>query len=357
MMTSYLVQFGLFFILPVLLSAGFTMLIKIIATKFGFLDYPDSERKFHKKPIPLLGGLAIFLAFWITIVLLYFAGVNFDNFNKTQLFLIFGAGLILMITGILDDIMGLKYKLRLFVSVIAVLLVLSGGVNFDGITNPFGGTIGLDFWKLQTPFGEILVGVFILAFLWLLGMMYTVKILDGLDGLSTGVSAIGALSVAALAGGATKFNQPDVAIVALVLAAACIGFLIFNFYPAKIFLGEGGGQFLGLMIGVLGIIAGSKIATALLVMAVPIVDLFWVIISRLIRGQSVSQGDRRHLHFRLVDSGFRQWQAVLIFYGFSALFGFSALYMSSFAKIISLIFLVILIIILEVYISKKQKYV
>jgi UDP-N-acetylmuramyl pentapeptide phosphotransferase/UDP-N-acetylglucosamine-1-phosphate transferase len=136
-----------------------------------------------------------------------------------------------------------------------------------------------------------------------------------------------------------------------------LGFLFFNFYPAKIFLGEGGGQFLGLMLGTLAIIAGSKIATALLVMAVPIVDLVWVILARLFGGQSIAQGDRRHLHFRLVDAGLRQWQAVLIFYGLSALFGFSALFMKSGFKLIALVILVLVVVFLEIYISKRLSYV
>ncbi len=349
---------SLIFILPFFLAIFVTFFIKKIATKLKIFDYPDKDRKLHKNPVPLLGGLGIFLSFWIVILFLYCGGVVFKHFIINQFWLIFFAGLILMIVGYLDDIVRLKYQWRLLGSIVAVLLVLAGGLNFDGITNPFGGTIGLDFWKIHTQnFGTVLVGVDILAFFWLLGMMYTVKILDGLDGLSTGVSAIGALSIAALAGGATKFHQPDVAVVAIVLAATCFGFLVLNFYPAKIFLGEGGGQFLGLMLGVLAIVAGSKIATALLVMAVPIVDLIWVITSRLFSGQSIAKGDRRHLHFRLVDIGFKQWQAVLIFYGFSALFGFSALYMSSIFKIVSLLLLVIAIVVMEMYVFKRQKYV
>lgn len=345
------------FILSFGLSVLCTFLVKKLAVKLKVFDYPDKDRKLHKNPIPLLGGLGIFLSFWLGIFL-YSGFIKFTHFKINQLWLIFFAGLILMIVGYIDDTVRLKYQWRLLASVVAVLLVLAGGLNFDGITNPFGGTIGLDFWKIHTQyFGTILVGVDILAFLWLMGMMYTVKILDGLDGLSTGVVAIGALSIAGLAGGATKFHQPDVAMIAIILAATCLGFLVLNFYPAKIFLGEGGGQFLGLMIGVLAIVAGSKIATALLVMAVPIVDLVWVIISRLFNGQSVAKGDRRHLHFRLVDIGLKQWQAVLIFYGFSALFGLSALYMSSIFKIISLLLLVIAIIVIEIYVSNRQKYV
>lgn len=349
----------IYFLITTFLSLTLTILVKVLAQKLNIFDYPDKERKWHKNLTPLLGGTAIFTSFWLIIFYLYnYSGIVFKHFNAKQLILFFVAGLILMAVGYCDDKFKIAYHYRLLFSTLAVVLVLAGGLNFDGITNPFGGTIGLDFWKIHTSyFGTILVGVEILAFLWLMGMIYTVKILDGLDGLATGVVMIGALAVAALAGGSTKFFQPDVALVALVLAGSCLGFLFLNFYPAKIFLGEGGGQFLGLMLGVISIIAGSKIATALLVMAVPIIDLVWVVISRLVSGQPVAKGDRRHLHFRLVDIGFKQWQAVLIFYGFSALFGFSALYMSSIFKIISLLFLVVAIIVLEIYIFKRQKYV
>ena len=349
----------IYFLVATFVSVLLTVIVRVFAKKLNIFDYPDKERKWHDRLTPLLGGTAIFISFWSVVFYLYnYSGIVFKNFNTKQLILFFLAGLILMIVGYCDDRFKIVYHYRLLFSVLAVLLVLAGGLNFDGVTNPFGGTIGLDFWKIQTAyFGTILVGVEIIAFLWLMGMIYTVKILDGLDGLATGVVMIGTLAVAALAGGSTKFFQPDVALIAFVLAGSCFGFLLFNFYPAKIFLGEGGGQFLGLMLGVVAIIAGSKIATALLVMAVPIIDLIWVIVSRLLSGQSVAKGDRRHLHFRLVDIGFKQWQAVLIYYGFSALFGFSALYMSSIFKIISLLFLVIAVIVIEIFVYNRQKYV
>jgi len=349
----------IYFFATLVISLLFTYWIKKIAIKLAIFDYPDTDRKLHSGPLPLLGGTAIFFSFWLVVGYLYnFSGLVFKHFNTRQLWCIFLAGALLMIVGYYDDKVRLNYKWRLLFSVFAVLLVLAGGLNFDGVTNPFGGTIGLDFLKINSSFlGTILVGADILAFFWLLGMMYTTKILDGLDGLSTGVCTIGAFSIAALAGGTTKFYQPDVSLLALVLAGACLGFLFFNFYPAKIFLGEGGSQFLGLMVGTLAIIAGSKIATALLVMAVPIVDLIWVIANRIFGGQPIATGDRRHLHFRLVDAGLKQWQAVMVFYMLSALFGFSALFMKSGFKLASLLFLILVIVALEFYISTRLTYV
>ncbi len=348
----------IYFLIAAGLSFVLTLAVKKFAKKFQVVDVPNEPRKQHKKSVPLLGGVAIFVSFWAVVFYLYnYGGIIFRNLSARQLILFFLAGLILMVVGYFDDKFKIAYHYRLLFSAVAVLMVLAGGLNFDGITNPFGGTIGLDFWKIQTQaFGTILIGVEILAFLWLMGMIYTVKILDGLDGLATGVVMIGALSVAALAGGTTKFFQPDVALVAFTLAGSCLGFLFLNFSPAKIFLGEGGGQFLGLMLGTIAIIAGSKIATALLVMAVPIIDLVYVIIGRLKNHQSVSEGDRRHLHFRLVDSGFKQWQAVMIFYLFAALFGASALFMTSGWKLVTLLCLIFIVMILEAVVSKKQLY-
>lgn len=346
----------IYFLVTAIISFLLALVVKMVAQKLQIFDRPDVQRKFHLKPTPLLGGTAIFLSFWIVIFYLYnFTDIIFKHFSLRQLVLIFLAGLVLITMGFFDDKRGLSYHWRLLVSVLAVLLVLSGGLSFDGITNPFGGTFGLDFFKINSPiFGTILVGANILAFLWLMGMIYTVKILDGLDGLATGVSAIGAFAIAALAGGTTKFFQPDVAVVALVLAGACIGFLILNFNPAKIFLGEGGGQFLGLMLGALALIAGSKIGIALLVMALPIIDLLWVMGQRFFGGQSVAMGDRRHLHFRLLDGGMNHRVAVLLYYIISALFGFSALFISSGSKLITLLLLIIGIICLEIFVTKKS---
>lgn len=352
-----MVKYLIYFFLTFLLSVLFTLMIKFLADKFGIVDRPDNIRKKHHRNIPLLGGTAIFVSFWLVILyLVNFTTLLTRHFSGRQLWAFFIAGAILMVVGFFDDKINLSSKWRLLFAVIAALCVLAGGVNFDGITNPFGGTIGLDFWKIQTAwFGTVLVGVDILAFLWLIGMSFTTKILDGLDGLSVGVSAIAALMIAFLSGGVTKFLQPDVALVALVFAGACLGFLIFNFYPAKIFLGEGGGLFLGLTIGVLAIIAGGKIATALLVMAVPIIDLVWVMLSRLYNHQAISVGDRRHLHFRLVDSGMAQWQAVLLLYVIAFSFGASTLFLESIYKLKVLIILVVCVLLLEIYVNGKNK--
>lgn len=345
----------LFFLTAVLLSGLFTYFLIKWARKIKIFDLPNEERKRHGRPVPLLGGLAIFLSFWLVTGIVFLStDLLHKHFSARQLFFVFFASALLMLVGFYDDKYKMRADKRLLFTALCVGVVLLGGINFDGVTNPFGGTIGLDFWKINLGFfGQFLVGVNILVFLWLTGMMYTVKILDGLDGLAVGVVGIAALMVFALSQ-FTKFFQPDTALVALILAGACLGFLIFNFYPAKIFLGEGGGLFLGLMVGVLATIAGGKIATTLLVMAVPIIDLAWVIIIRALKHQNILKGDRLHLHFQLVDIGWSHRQAVLLLYSFSLLFGVCTLFFSSFYKLLALVVLSVLVVIVEVVVRTRK---
>ena len=187
----------------------------------------------------------------------------------------------------------------------------------------------------------------ILAFLWLLGMIYTTKFLDGLDGLVAGVTTIGAIIIFIVS---LYWDIPlsGTSILALILAGACLSFLIFNWHPAKIFLGEGGSIFCGFILGVLAIISGSKIATALLIMGIPILDVFWVIIRRIWQGKSPAQADSKHLHFRLLDIGLSQPQAVIFLYFLTASFGITSLFLHSKGKIIALAVLALFMVILAI---------
>ena len=173
-------------------------------------------------------------------------------------------------------------------------------------------------------------------------MMYTTKLLDGVDGLVSGVSAIGAF-VIFLFTMTAKYYQPDIGLAALILSAACFGFLVFNWHPAKIFLGEGGSLFLGFILGALAIISGGKIAIALLIMGIPILDVVWTIIRRLAAGNNPFRfADRRHLHFRLLDAGLGPRKTVLTYYGFSLLFGLAALFLQSRGKLMAIGVLVLI---------------
>lgn len=328
-------MFYLIALVSFVISLAATYLVKRVALRFEVVDRPDTVRHFHRRVVPLLGGLALYLTFWLVVGgLVFFHPVFGIELLANKLVAAFIGSTLLMIIGVCDDVRGMHPKVRLILTALVVVITILGGVTVERLTNPFGGIFTL------TNALPMLRLASLTAFLWLMGIMYTTKIVDGLDGLATGIVAIGALIIYLLTKSA-QFYQPNVALLALILFAVCIGFLCFNFFPATIFLGESGSLFVGFMLGVLSIIAGSKIATAFLVLAVPILDLARVIYLRVKNKQPVFQGDRRHLHYALLDRGFSERQVVLLFYGAATLFGVVALQLQSSGKFIIIILLVL----------------
>jgi UDP-GlcNAc:undecaprenyl-phosphate GlcNAc-1-phosphate transferase len=243
---------------------------------------------------------------------------------------------------------------------LAVIAVITSGVGISYITNPLGGMVQLDNFNLKLfsisgiPY-KITFFADIFTFIWLLGMMYTTKFLDGLDGLVSGVTTIGAVIIFFVSLMA-EVSQPETAMLSIILAGACAGFLIWNFNPAKIFLGEGGSLFTGFMLGILSIIAGGKIATTLLIMGLPILDALFVILQRLLtRPQSIILADQKHLHFRLLGMGFSQKQAVLSLYLVTLVFGTSTIILKSQGKLLALGLLGLLVIFLTVILVKNYR--
>lgn len=357
-------QFIIPFFIAFLLSLLFTYLIRRLALYYKILDYPSLSRKIHKKSIPLLGGLGIFLAFTCTLgYYALFTDRILDSYILGKhLWGILLGGMILMIGGILDDKFSLKPWQQFIFPFLAVLVVIASGIGINCITNPLGGTIKLDTvkWPLFTLNGlpyQITLFADLFTLVWLLGMIYTTKFLDGLDGLVSGICTIGSVVLFFLSL-RPEVMQPETAMLCIILAGCALGFLIFNFHPAKIFLGEGGSIFLGFALGTLAIISGGKIATALLVMGIPILDLVWVVVRRAITKRSPFLGDRKHLHFRLLDIGFSHRQAVLFLWFWSACFGVTAIFLEGKAKLVSLGVLVLIMIILAmvlVWLYKRKK--
>lgn len=329
-----------FFIFAFTTSLFLTWLIKRIALYFNIVDSPDQERKKHLQATPLLGGVAIFISLAITLYLgreIILAG-NLETHHWLGVLI---GSIFLMIGGLIDDIKKLPPRLQLIFPLLAAISVVISGVGIEKITNPAGGFFFFDTWQIpvlnwnsQTYYFNIVADTF--TILWLLGMTYTTKLLDGIDGLVGSITVIGSL-VIFLFTTTTRWEQPDIAFAALILAAACLGFLLLNWHPAKIFLGEGGSLFLGFMLGVLSIISGGKIAIALLIMGLPVLDVVWTIFRRLLNRQSPFQADRHHLHFRLFDAGLGPKKTVLILCSISLLFGASGLFLQSQGKIYSLI--------------------
>jgi len=327
------------FFFPLMLAIFLTPKVRKLAEKFGVLDVPNDARKIQKAPVPLLGGLAVFGAFLGGLIIAWLAGWLDDGVLKnTQILSVIVGGIILIVGGFLDD----KYKLKPWQSflfpVLATMAVVALGVAVKYVTNPFVSGTG--------PFGRALfyfnwldlkVVSFgaLFSFFWILGMIYTTKFLDGLDGLVSGIGTIGAIILFIVS---LFWDVPmsGTSVLCLLLAGALLGFLKFNFYPAKIFLGEGGATLVGFMLGCLSIISGGKIATALLIMGLPILDVFLVILRRMFSGRHVYEGDRGHLHFRLLDAGLTQRQAVLILYFLALVFGLSSLFLQSKDKVVAL---------------------
>lgn len=325
--------YAIFFILTFFLAWALSVVVRGIAERYNVLDYPNEARKQHSKPTALLGGAAIFIACAVSL----YAGRNIILSGNLELHHWLGVltgALILMLGGIIDDVKKISPGKQIIFPLVAAIAVVGGGVGIDKITNPAGGFI---------YFSAVASALF--SIIWIVGMTYTTKLLDGLDGLVSSVTAVGALIIF-LFTMTTRWYQPDIGFAALMLCASCLGFLVLNWSPAKIFLGESGSLFLGFMLGVLSIISGGKIAIALLIMGIPILDVAWTIIRRLISGKNPFKfSDRQHLHFRLLDAGFGPRTTVLIFCTISLIFGLSALFLQSRGKVISLLALGILMVI------------
>lgn len=325
---SFLLVFGLAFILAWRLTPWTIRL----SHRYGFVQKPGG-RRLHPTPTGRLGGLAMVLAFIITAILTQFLPIDRPDPNG----LIRLSGLIIgsifiYLVGIIDD----KYDLSPLQNYIAQLIAGAIAVSFlifiENFNNPLTGKTvsGWPFWVTIT-----------ITLFWLGLMMNTVNFLDGLDGLATGVAAVASLMIFIHA--TFQLNQISVGLLPLALFGATLGFLYYNFHPAKIFMG-GGSAFLGFALGSLSIMGAAKMATILLVMGLPLMDMAWQIVRRVSHGQNPMYGDRGHLHFRLVDLGYSQRTIVLGYYLFCATFGGVALLTTS--RLFKLIALIVMIAIL-----------
>lgn len=318
------------------------------ASKQGWVDRPESapHRKIHRSPVPLLGGMAIWMGCVVASLMLW-PQLTSGYLLPKQLLGLLLAGAVLMVGGVWDDIKNLKPQVQIVFPLIACLVIIASGIGIHEITNPLGGTISLESISLMLftwhdlPY-RLILWADLFGLFWLMSTTYATKFLDGLDGLVAGVTVIGGLAIALLSYRAPVL-QPETALVALILAGAALGFLIWNWHPAKLFLGEGGSLFCGFTLGVLAIISGGKIATALLILGLPLLDGAWVIFKRLRSGHLPFAGDAEHIHQRLLRSGLTQRQVAWILYAVTAGFGFSGLFLQGQQKLWALAVLVVVL--------------
>ncbi|MCM3216304.1 MULTISPECIES: glycosyltransferase family 4 protein [Niallia] len=311
-----------------------TPLVKKLAFKLGAVDKPE-QRKVHLKIMPRMGGLAIYISFII--------GALIINPNKDYHFPILIGSTIIIITGILDDIYNLSAKIKFLTQTLAAaVVVIWGGVQVEFINLPFGGQI--EFGFLDIP----------ITILWIVGITNAINLIDGLDGLAAGVSSIALFTITGMA--MIMGNGYVIAISSIALAST-LGFLFFNFYPAKIFMGDTGALFLGYIIAVMSLL-GFKNVTLIsfvipvIILGVPISDTFFAIIRRLINKQPLSAPDKSHLHHCLLNIGFTHRQTVIIIYAMATFFGLVAVIFSQ-AKVWGAILLIAtVLLIIELFVEK-----
>lgn len=335
-MELYLFPFIKAFLAAIILLVIFS----VCAKKFRIIcKGRKSQRHIHYQKVSRLGGAAIIMAFAVAIF------TDPSLVITMQLWGIFGAVCMIFIVGIWDDFRELSWKNQLFFQISIVILVFITGTRIDYITNPFGGYIFLNL-------GAYLWPSLLLTFFWVLLLMNTVNWLDGIDGLSGGAAFIGAGTIFLLSM-KPEVNQPPVGIITAALGGATLAFLIYNFYPAKIFAGTAGSMFMGFILAALGIFAGTKIATALLIMAIPIIDTIWVIWERFRAGEAIYKPDKRHLHFKLLELGWSQRKITLFFYVVTLLIAIIALNTRAIGKLITIVLVVVIMISALIMINRK----
>lgn len=290
------------------LSAAATPVVKMVALKLDVIDLPKGKRKIHKKPIPLLGGLAIYFSFILVMLL------KSGTLTTHETGIMIGATII-VIGGIIDDTFELRPRYKLIFQISAAVVLIIFGVEISSVTNPL--SYGDGYWNV----GWMTVP---LTILWVIGITNALNLIDGLDGLAAGVALISSITIFVIA---ILNSRADAAVLTAILSGSILGFLPYNFNPAKIFMGDTGAQLLGFLLAAISIegtiksAAAFAIAVPILALGIPIYDTLFAVIRRKINGKPIMQADRGHLHHRLLDMGLNQRQAVIIMYLISALLG------------------------------------
>ena len=327
--THLLVYVLLALAVALMVSFLMTPVVKSLAYKVGAIDVPKDARRMHKVPIPRLGGLAIFIGFMVSILL-------FAENNHQMKSILLGA-VIIVVLGVVDDTTPLPAKLKFVVQIIAALIPALNGVEIQVISNPnlFSHN---PYWNMGTLSIPVTV-------LWIVAITNSVNLIDGLDGLANGVSAISATTVLVIS---LLVSDAQVAIAMAALVGACVGFMPYNMNPAKMFMGDTGATFLGYILATMSIQGLFKswaiisFAVPFLILGLPIFDTTFAFIRRIAHGQSPMQADRGHVHHRLIDMGLNQKQAVATLYVISAILGLSAVVLTTSGELKAMIFFVAL---------------
>mgnify|MGYP003813974695 CR=1 FL=1 len=301
-----------------------TPMVKTLAYKVGAIDVPKDNRRMHTVPIPRLGGLAIFLAFLLSVLC-------FAKIDRQMQGILLGSVMI-VILGVMDDIMALKALPKLIVQIAAAGVAVYHGCVIQFLSNP-NVFSSMTYWNL----GWLSIPVTII---WIVAITNAVNFIDGLDGLAVGVSAISTASLMVIA---IMVSELNIAIILAALFGACLGFIPYNKNPAKIFMGDTGATFLGYILATLSVTGLFKLyaiisfAVPFLILGVPIFDICFAFLRRIAKGQNPMVADRGHVHHRLIDMGFSQKQSVAIAYMLTAILGLAAVVLTSSGELKALI--------------------
>lgn len=313
---TVLVKLLLALVVSVFVSFLSTPLVKSLAYRVGAIDVPKDNRRMHHTPIPRLGGLAIFLGFILSTLL-------FVEIDRQFQGILLGS-VIIVILGVLDDSYSLKAVPKFLVQIVAAGVAVAHGCVIQFISNPnvFSASTYVNLGWLSIP----------VTIIWIVTITNAVNFIDGLDGLAVGVSAISTASLLVIA---LLVSEGNVAVILAALLGACLGFIPYNLNPAKIFMGDTGATFLGFIMACLSVqglfkfYAIISFAVPFLILGVPIFDICFAVIRRLLKGQNPMQADRGHIHHRIIDMGFNQKQSVAITYMLTAILGLSAVVLTS----------------------------
>lgn len=315
-----------------------TPVVKKLAFKIGATDKPN-YRKVHQKIMPRLGGLAIYISFVIGVLIIQPQSPYANALNAVMI-----GSTIIIIIGIFDDIYELSAKIKFLGQIVAALVVvLWGGVQVEFINMPFSDGI-IEFGFLSIP----------ITILWIVGITNAINLIDGLDGLAAGVSSIALITISIMA---ILIPNPFVMAMGAILLASTLGFLLYNFHPAKIFMGDTGALFLGYMIAVLSLLGFKNVTVIslvipIIILGVPISDTFFAILRRIVNKKPLSAPDKSHLHHCLLGAGFTHRQTVLLIYALAAFFGLAAIIVSQ-AKLWGAFILIAFLLILIEVIAEK----
>ncbi|PIP85929.1 hypothetical protein COT86_02635 [Candidatus Collierbacteria bacterium CG10_big_fil_rev_8_21_14_0_10_43_36] len=330
------------FIMAFLISTVVTPLTVIWFSKMGWVIDPKKTphpAHIHKEPVPKGGGLPIFVAVVMTLAI-------FLKWDK-HLIAIGVACLLVLITGLVDDVKGINPYLRLTINFLAIGIIVASGIGIAYVSNPFGGIIDLSQWRWGFEFlgkyHEIWILADLFALLWIPVLMNAINWSSGVDGQISGVVTIAAIALGMISlSFSADITQWPVATLAFALSGAFAGLTIFHFFPQKIMPGYSATSLAGLLLGVISILATAKVGTVLVVLGVPLVDFIYIVIKRILSGKSPVWGDKSHLHHKLLEMGWGKRRIALFYWLITAILGLTAVKVEARSKLIIMIGLIIL---------------